>query len=60
MNSGKKVIKGEKKTPKQININANSNAGISGKTKAIIAVAGALLILMVSYIVWENHHTKMF
>ena len=58
MNSGKKVIKGEKKTPKQININAKSNAGISGKTKAIIAVAGALLILMVSYIVWENHHTK--
>ncbi len=58
MNSGKKVIKGEQKTPKEININATVETGMSGKMKALIAVGVSLAVLMVAYIVWENHHPK--
>ena len=58
MNSGKRVIKGEQKTPKQININATQNSGISGTMKTLIAIGVALAVVMVAYIVWENHHTK--
>lgn len=57
MNSGKKVLKGETKPVKQININ-RTEPEVSGKAKIFIAIAAVLAVFMVAYIVWENHHTK--
>ncbi len=58
MNSGKKVLKGETKPVKEININAKENDSISGRMKVIIGVVAVLAVIMVAYIVWENHHPK--
>ena len=57
MNSGKKALKGETKPVKQININ-ETQSQTSSTAKIFIAIAAVLAVIMVVYIVWENHHTK--
>ncbi|MFW5670594.1 MAG: hypothetical protein ACOCM4_15470, partial [Acetivibrio ethanolgignens] len=55
MNSTKKVVKGNTKAKKQPK---KQDAG-SKKGVFLVAIFGALLVLMSGYIAWENLHPKL-